>query len=307
MLESILINPQQPIYQLPLFTEIEQYQLLFDWNNTKKEYPLDKCIHQLFEEQVIKTPEAIAVEWEGEKLTYQELNQRANQLANYLQKLGVNPEVLVGICVERSLLMVVGLLGILKAGGAYVPLDPAYPAERLAYILDDSQAKVVLTQQQLVNLNSIPNTDLQVICLDTDWELISIQKDKNPQTQVKANNLAYVIYTSGSTGKPKGVIIEHLSLVNFTQTVRDKYGMNNRDRVLEAASISFDAAAEEMYLCLVSGATLVLRTAEMLDSIATFIQKCWEWKLTVLMVGTNAANSVRSKKQQNYFLLRLIL
>ena len=138
LLESILINPQQAISQLPLLTEIEEYQLLVDWNNTKKEYPLDKCIHQLFEEQVIKTPDAIAVEWEGEKLTYQELNQRANQLANYLQKMGVNPEVLVGICVERSLLMVVGLLGILKAGGAYVPLDPAYPAERLAYMLDDS-------------------------------------------------------------------------------------------------------------------------------------------------------------------------
>jgi amino acid adenylation domain-containing protein/non-ribosomal peptide synthase protein (TIGR01720 family) len=284
LLESILINPQQPISQLPLLTEIEQYQLLVDWNNTKKEYPLDKCIHQLFEEQVIKTPEAIAVEWEGEKLTYQELNQRANQLANYLQKLGVNPEVLVGICVERSLLMVVGLLGILKAGGAYVPLDPAYPAERLAYMLDDSQAKVLLTQQQLVN--SIPNTDLQVICLDTNWELISTQSDKNSQTQVKANNLAYVIYTSGSTGKPKGVMIEHRSLANFAQTVKDKYEISNRDRVLQAASISFDAAAEEIYPCLVSGATLVLRTAEMLGTVSTFIQKCWEWELTVLMMGT---------------------
>jgi amino acid adenylation domain-containing protein/non-ribosomal peptide synthase protein (TIGR01720 family) len=267
-----------------LLTEIEQYQLLVDWNNTKKDYPLDKCIHQLFEEQVIKTPDAVAVEIEGEKLTYQELNQRANQLANYLQKLGVNPEVLVGICVERSLLMVVGLLGILKAGGAYVPLDPAYPAERLAYMLDDSQAKVLLTQQQLVN--SIPNTGLEVICLDTDWELISTQSDKNPQTQVKANNLAYVIYTSGSTGKPKGVMIEHRSLVNLTQTVRDKYGMNNKDRVLQAASISFDAAAEEIYPCLICGGTLVLRTAEMLGAVSTFVQKCWEWKLTVLTVGT---------------------
>ncbi|MFO0142601.1 MAG: amino acid adenylation domain-containing protein, partial [Aphanizomenon sp.] len=244
----------------------------------------DKCIHQLFEEQVIKTPDAIAVELEGEKLTYQELNQQANQLANYLQKLGVNPEVLVGICVERSPLMLIGLLGILKAGGAYVPLDPSYPAERLAYMLDDSQAKVLLTQQQLVN--SIPNTGLQVICLDTNWELISTQSDKNPQTQVKANNLAYVIYTSGSTGKPKGVMIEHRSLANFAQTVKDKYEISNRDRVLQAASISFDAAAEEIYPCLVSGATLVLRTAEMLGTVSTFIQKCWEWELTVLMMGT---------------------
>jgi non-ribosomal peptide synthetase component F len=284
LVTGIVANPQQPISQLPLLTEIEQYQLLFDWNNTKKDYPLDKCIHQLFEEQVIKTPDSVAVEIEGEKLTYQELNQQANQLANYLQKLGVNPEVLVGICVERSPLMLIGLLGILKAGGAYVPLDPAYPAERLAYMLDHSQAKVLLTQQQLVN--SIPNTGLEVICLDTDWELISTQSDKNPQTQVKANNLAYVIYTSGSTGKPKGVMIEHRSLVNFAQTVKDKYEMSNRDRVLQAASISFDAAAEEIYPCLVSGATLVLRTAEMLGTVSTFIQKCWEWELTVLMMGT---------------------
>ncbi|MFZ4557807.1 MAG: non-ribosomal peptide synthetase, partial [Pseudanabaena sp.] len=284
LLESILINPQQPISQLPLLTEIEQQQLLVDWNNTKKEYPLDKCIHQLFEEQVIKSPDAVAVEFEGEKLTYQELNQRANQLANYLQKLGVNPEILVGISVERSPLMLIGLLGILKAGGAYVPLDPAYPAERLAYMLDDSQAQVLLTQQQLVD--SLPHTEAKVVCLDRDWELISAQSDKNPQTEVKANNLAYVIYTSGSTGKPKGVMIEHRALVNFTQTVKDKYGMSNKDRVLQAASISFDAAAEEIYPCLISGATLVLRTAEMLGAVSTFIQKCWEWELTVLMVGT---------------------
>ena len=284
LLENILIDPQQRISQLPLLTEIEQQQLLVDWNNTKKQYPLDKCIHQLFEEQVIKTPDAIAVEFEAEKLTYQELNQRANQLAHYLQELGVNPEVLVGISVERSPLMLIGLLGILKAGGAYVPLDPAYPAERLAYMLEDSQSQVLLTQQQLVS--SIPNTGLQVICLDTDWGLIANQSEQNPQTEVKANNLAYVIYTSGSTGNPKGVMIEHRSLVNFTQTVKDKYGMSNRDRVLQAASISFDAAAEEIYPCLISGATLVLRTAEMLGAVSTFIQKCWEWELTVLMMGT---------------------
>lgn len=284
LLESILINPQQPISQLPLLTEIEQYQLLVDWNNTKKEYPLDKCIHQLFEEQVIKTPDAIAVELEGEKLTYQELNQRANQLANYLQKLGVNPEVLVGICVERSLLMVVGLLGILKAGGAYFPLDPAYPAERLAYMLDDSQAQILLTQQQLID--SLPHTGTKVICLDSDWELISKQSEKNPQTEVKPHNLAYVIYTSGSTGKPKGVMIEHRSLVNLTQSARDVYGISNNDRILQSTSISFDSAAEEIYPCLTCGATLVLRTSEMLSSVSIFLQKCWEWKLTVLILVT---------------------
>ncbi|MCM2409885.1 non-ribosomal peptide synthetase, partial [Anabaena sp. PCC 7938] len=256
LLESILTNPEQPISQLPLLTEIEQHQLLIEWNNTKKDYPLDKCIHQLFELQVECNPDAVAVELAGEKLTYQELNQRATQLAHHLINLGVNADVLVGICVERTPLMVIGLLAILKAGGGYVPLDPAYPRERLAYMLDDSQAQILLTQQQLID--SLPSTGTKVICLDSDWELISKQSQKNPETEVKPHNLAYVIYTSGSTGKPKGVMIEHRSLVNFTLSVADKYKISNTDRILQAASISFDAAAEEIYPCLLSGATLVL-------------------------------------------------
>ncbi|WP_414516568.1 amino acid adenylation domain-containing protein [Nostoc sp. PCC 9305] len=293
LLAGIVANPQQPISQLPLLTEVEQHQLLVEWNNTKKDYPLDKYIHQLFEEQVRKTPDAFAVELEGEKLTYQELNKKANQLAHYLQKMGVNPEVLVGICVERSPLMLIGLWGILKAGGAYVPLDPAYPAERLAYMLNDSQAKVLLTQRQLVD--SLPNTGAKTICLDSDWDSIGAESEENPPTQVKGNNLAYVIYTSGSTGKPKGVMIEHRSLVNFVQAARDEYGINDRDRVLQAASISFDPAGEEIYPCLISGATLVLRTADMLSSIPIFLQKCWEWKLTVLILVTAYWNQLTSE------------
>ncbi|MEH2371916.1 AMP-binding protein [Nostoc sp.] len=168
-------------------------------------------------------------------------------------------------------------------------------------MLNDSQAQVLLTQRQLVD--SLPNTALQVICLDTDWELIDTHSEKNPQTEVKVNNLAYVIYTSGSTEKPKGVMIEHRSLVNFTQSVRDEYGINDRDgetpavgdRVLQAASISFDAAAEEIYPCLISSATLVLRTAEMLSSVSTFVQKCWDWKLTILMLGTAYWNQLTSE------------
>ena len=292
LLLGILTNPEQRIANLPLLTEAEQYHLLVEWNNTKKDYPLEKCIHKLFEEQVKKTPDAFAVELEGEKLTYQELNKKANQLAHYLQTLGVIPEVLVGVCVERSPLMVIGLLAILKAGGAYVPLDPTYPADRLAYMLNDSQAQVLVTQQSLIN--SIPNTEAKVICLDTDWDLIGTC-EKNPQTEVEASNLAYVIYTSGSTGKPKGVMIEHRSLVNFSQSVRDKYEMSDRDRVLQFASLSFDAAVEEIYPCLICGATLVLRTTEMLSSVSTFIQKCWEWQLTVLMVGTAYWNQLTSE------------
>jgi amino acid adenylation domain-containing protein/non-ribosomal peptide synthase protein (TIGR01720 family) len=293
LLTGIVANPQQSISQLPLITEVEQHQLLVEWNNTKKDYPLDKCIHQLFEDQVRKTPDAVAVEFDGEQLTYSELNAKANQVAHYLITLGVSPEVLVGICVERSPLMLIGLWGILKAGGAYVPLDPAYPADRLAYMLNDSQAQVLLTQGQLVK--SLPNTGAKTICLDSDWDLIGAQSEKNPHTQVKTNNLAYVIYTSGSTGKPKGVMIEHRSLTNFIQAIADRYGINSKDRVLQSASISFDAAAEEIYPCLTCGATLVLRTAEMLGSVSTFVQKCWEWQLTVLLLVTAYWNQLTSE------------
>jgi amino acid adenylation domain-containing protein len=293
LLLSILTNPIQRVSALPLLTQAERHQLLVEWNNTQVDYRLDQCMHQLFEEQVRKTPDALAVVYEDEQLTYQELNARANKIAHHLRTLGVVGEVLVGICLERSPLMIIGLLGILKAGGAYVPLDPAYPADRLAHMLNDSQASVLLTQRQLVD--SIPKTGAQVICLDSDWELISHQSEKNPLTSVQASNLAYVIYTSGSTGAPKGVMIEHRSLVNFTQSVRDKYGMSNTDRVLQAASISFDAAAEEIYPCLLCGATLVLRTAEMLGSISTFVQKCSRWQLTILMVGTAYWNQLTSE------------
>ncbi|MCV3214789.1 amino acid adenylation domain-containing protein [Plectonema radiosum NIES-515] len=293
LLEGIVANPIQPISQLPLLTEVEQHQLLVEWNNTQVDYPLDKCIHQLFEEQVRKTPDAVAVVYEDEQLTYGELNALANQLAHYLQKLGVREEVLVGICVERSPLMIVGLWGILKAGGAYVPLDPTYPSDRLAHMLDDSQAQILLTQQQLVD--SLPKTGAKVICLDVDWQLIATHSQNNPQTELAAHNLAYIIYTSGSTGKPKGVMIEHRSLVNFAQSARDEYGIGECDRVLQAASISFDSAGEEIYPCLVSGATLVLRTADMLSSIPTFLQKCREWKLTVLILVTAYWNQLTSE------------
>ncbi|BBD63728.1 amino acid adenylation [Nostoc commune NIES-4072] len=195
MLEGILAQPEQPISQLPLLTKAEQ-QLLLEFNHTQIEYTQDRCIHQLFEEQVERTPDAVALVFDSQQLTYRQLNERANQLANYLRTLGVKPEVLVGICVERSLEMVVGLLGILKAGGAYVPLDPAYPDERLSFMLSDAQVSVLLTQQQLVA--GLPNHEA-VVCLDTDWYHITKHCQKNPITEVTSHNLAYTIYTSGST------------------------------------------------------------------------------------------------------------
>ncbi|MGK7873458.1 MAG: condensation domain-containing protein, partial [Xenococcaceae cyanobacterium] len=207
LLEGILTNPEQRIFYLPLLTTAEKHQLLVEWNNTQADYPQDKCIHQLFEEQVEKTPDAVAVVFEDQQLTYGELNTRANQLAHYLRKLGVEPEVLVGICVERSVEMVVGLLGILKAGGAYVPLDPNYPNERLSYMLADSGVEVLLTQQSL--LESLPQNQAQMVCLDSDWGTIEQQSQENLDVKVHSDNLAYVIYTSGSTGVPKGVLVEH--------------------------------------------------------------------------------------------------
>ncbi|MGK7894453.1 MAG: amino acid adenylation domain-containing protein, partial [Xenococcus sp. (in: cyanobacteria)] len=284
LLQAIVAHPEAEVGKLPLLTEAELHQLLVEWNDTKVDYPQDKCIHELFEEQVAKTPDAVAVVFEEEQLTYQELNNRANQLAHYLQKLGVGPEVLVGICVERSLEMIVGLLGILKAGGAYVPIDPSYPPERLAYLLSDSEISILLTQNKLVS--ELPENEAQVICLERDWQVIINENEDNLINEIKPNNLAYVIYTSGSTGKPKGVMIEHKSLVNFTSTVKEEYGIISTDRILQFASISFDAAAEEIYPCLTCGATLVLRTDEMLSSTEIFLEKCRDSRLTVLDLPT---------------------
>lgn len=279
LLQAIVVNPHQPIGSLPLLGETERQQLL------ESNYTIDsphQCIHQLFAAQVAQTPEAVAVVFQDQQLTYQELNARANQLAHHLQTLGVGAEVLVGICVERSLEMIVGLLGILKAGGAYVPLDPAYPQERLSWILSDAQVSILVTQQKWQN--HLPPHTAKLVYLDTAFK--EEQHRENINIEVQLHHLAYVIYTSGSTGKPKGVMIEHQSLVHFTHTAKTVYEMQPGDRILQFASISFDAAAEEIYPCLISGGTLVLRTEEMLSSIAHFLEKCRDWQLTIIDLPT---------------------
>ena len=187
---------------MELLSEGEREQIVVGWNNTQAEYPREKCLHELFEEQVERSPEAVAVVYEGERLTYRELNERANQLGHYLRELGVGPEVLVGICVERSLEMVVGLLGILKAGGAYVPLDPEYPKERLSYMVKDAGLKLLVTQERLTR----EWEGCQVLV--TDAARAVDRKGSNLERQTQRQNLAYVIYTSGSTGRPKGVEID---------------------------------------------------------------------------------------------------
>ncbi|MEM7594535.1 MAG: amino acid adenylation domain-containing protein, partial [Cyanobacteria bacterium P01_A01_bin.83] len=218
------------------------------------------CIAELFEAQVRQTPNDVAVVFDQQKLTYQELNAQANQLAHYLQKLGVKPEVLVGICVERSLSMVIGLLAILKAGGAYVPLDPAYPKERLEYMLSDSQAAVLLTQSELVS--SLTAYQGDVVCLDSDWEAISTESEQNPSNDVTPDNLAYVIYTSGSTGKPKGVAMPHSCLLNLIGWQLDNTKVLENTNTLQFAPISFDVSFQEIFSTWCVGGTLVLISEE---------------------------------------------
>ncbi|QLE40070.1 amino acid adenylation domain-containing protein [Nostoc sp. C052] len=283
LLESIVDNPEQRISELPLLTQTQQ-QLLREWNQTHREYLNKECIHKLFAAQVDLTPYAVAIQQADEQLTYRELSDRANQLAHHLQSLGVKPETLVGICVERSLEMIVGLLGILKAGGAYIPLDPAYPQERLTDILEDTQLSILLTQERFQD--RLPNYAGKIICLDTDWLEIAQHSTANPINEVQLHNLAYMIYTSGSTGKPKGVMIEQRSLTNFTLTATHEYGINASDNILQFASICFDASVEEIFPCLLVGATLVLRTEEMLHSSDEFWRCCQEWQLTVLDLPT---------------------
>ncbi|MEG4941561.1 amino acid adenylation domain-containing protein [Microcoleus sp. F4-D5] len=257
LLEGIVANPEQKILELPLLTEFERQQLAA-WNDTETDDPKDACIHQLFEQQVELAPDAIALIFEDEQLTYQELNQRSNQLAHHLRNLGVGPEVLVGICVERSLEMVVGLLGILKAGGAYVPLDPAYPPDRLAFMLEDASVPVLLTQARLVE--SLPQNQARIVCLDTDWEVIERQSEENPGCSLTPENLAYLIYTSGSTGRPKGVLVGHRGLCNLAAAQIKIFNVQPNSRVLQFASLSFDVATSDLVIALCSGATLCIPT-----------------------------------------------
>ena len=217
-------------------------------------------IHHLIEAQVERSPEAIAVVFDEDQLTYRELDDRANQLARHLQTLGVTSDVLVGLCVERSITMLVGLLGILKAGGAYVPLDPKYPRDRIAHILADSQAPLLITEQSLVS--NLPDHTAQVLCLDTAWNQIETEDTANLQPTIQADNLAYVIYTSGSTGKPKGVQIEHRSLVNFLASMQTAPGLQTSDVMVAVTTICFDIAALELYLPLITGARVVIASTD---------------------------------------------
>lgn len=264
LLEGIVANPIGPISQLPLLTQPEQQQLLVEWNETTVEYPTDKCIHQLIEATVEQTPDAIAVVFSDQQLTYRELNDRANQLANHLLSLGVGPEVLVGLCMEPSLEMIVGLLGIFFAGGVYVPLDPRLPKHRLAFMLEDTEVSVLLTQKSLSV--ELPIHQAKVVYLDLEWEMIAHNSITMPASLVRPENLACVFYTSGSTGNPKGVLVVHQGLVNYALAACKDFELHKSDRILQLASLGFDVFLEELLPTWLSGATVVLRSSNVLIS-----------------------------------------
>jgi amino acid adenylation domain-containing protein len=267
LLESIVANPKQRLCNLSILTIAERHQLLIEFNrnqfkikNLKSKIQL--CFHQLFEAQVAETPNAIALVFEHQQLTYRELNNRANQLAHYLQQLGVIPDVLVGICVERSLEMIIGLLGILKAGGAYLPLEPSLPQSRLNFMLEDAKVSVLLTQEKL--LKHFQDFSNPIICIDEDWATITQHSQENPISCVTSDNLAYVIYTSGSTGQPKGVLIKHRGLSNLASAQIEVFNLQPSNRILQFASLSFDASIFEIVMALRTGATLYLAKKESL-------------------------------------------
>jgi non-ribosomal peptide synthetase component F/thioesterase domain-containing protein/acyl carrier protein len=292
LLTGIINNPEQRLCDLPLLSAAEQQQLLVLWNNTKVDYPEDICIHELFEAQVERTPDAIAliarsanaVVFEDQQLIYQQLNHQANQLAHYLQELGVGPEVLVGIYIERSLEMFISILAILKAGGAYLPLDPSHPQERLALMLEDAKPLVLITQTQLVA--KLPQHKARIICLNADLaSQFSQHSQQNPISKARPDNLAYVIYTSGSTGIPKGVMVTHQALVNHSIAAAKAYKLQPDDRILQFAAISFDVSAEELFPSWLSGSTVVIRPDRVL-SLADFQQFLEQEKITVLNLPT---------------------
>ncbi|MDQ3172664.1 MAG: amino acid adenylation domain-containing protein, partial [Acidobacteriota bacterium] len=256
LLEGIVSNPERRLSELPLLTEAERHQLLVEWNATESEFGRDQTVAEIFEAQVKRTPDAIAVVYEGEQLTYGELNRRANQVAHYLRGRGVRAEVLVGVMMERSLEMVIGLLGILKAGGAYVPLDAAYPQERLAFMLADAAVATLITEAKLVE--RVPkSSEAEMISLDTEWKVIGQESSENLESGAAAENLAYVIYTSGSTGQPKGVAVQHRSIVRLVKETN--YVVLTSDQVfLQFAPVSFDASTFELWGCLLNGARLVV-------------------------------------------------
>jgi amino acid adenylation domain-containing protein/non-ribosomal peptide synthase protein (TIGR01720 family) len=290
LLDRIIADPKMKIPSLELLSLEEKHQITIEWNNTSKPIPEDLCVHHLFEMRAQAMPDKVAVRmpvFEGrspKQLTYRELNDAANQLAHHLDSLGVGPETLVGLSIDRSLEMLIGMLGILKAGGAYVPLDPTYPKERLQYMIEDSGLRFLVTQPEI--FDRLPTMDGDWVVIDRDWDKISQYPKTNPELAVKSHHLAYVIYTSGSTGKPKGVMVQHSGIVNHNLSMIEICDLQANDRVLQFSTINFDAAVEEIFPTLAVGASLILRPGKLLMEAKSFIQLIEDEGITVLDLPT---------------------
>lgn len=303
LLNGIVEDPRRRLSELPLLSETELRQVIVDWNNNKTDYAREKCIHELFEAQAERTPNATAVVFGRQSLTYEELNHRANRLAHYLKKFSVGPDVLVGICVERSVEMVVGMLAILKAGGAYMPIESGYPRERLTFMLADAGAPVLLTQQPLVA--RLPKS-ANVLCLDSDWELVARESRKNLTCTTTPDNLAYVIYTSGSTGTPKGVAVPHRA-VNRLVLNTNYIQFNAGDRVAQTSNASFDAATFEVWGALLTGGTLVGITRDVSLSPADFARELRERKISAMFLTTALFNQLAAEVPDAFATVRTVM
>lgn len=314
LLESIIQDPAQRISDLSLMGDQERQRIVQDWNKTGAEYDLNRCVHQQFEDMAQRFPDAIALCARStrsgtpgamEQVKYADLNRYANQVAHYLQSHGVQTGDYVAVCAERSIESVVGILGILKCGAAYVPLDPKYPAERLAYVLQDSGASVILTQEHLAE--SLPGHDTQLVCLDKEWETISQQADVNPVSRVDPKQLAYMIYTSGSTGRPKGVQIEHRSLANLVAWHRAAYEVSPQDRATLLAGPAFDASVWETWPYLTAGASLHVPDEEILLSPTRLYQWLAEQEISLCFLPTPLAEAVLKESVPDGLRLRAML
>ena len=279
LLESIVADPHQRVRELPLLTAAERDEILVKWNNTASDHDYKRCVHQLFEEQAARTPDSLAVVFDDERVTYAELNERANQLGHYLKELGVAPEMRVGILLERSVEMAVALLAILKAGGAYVAFDPSYPPERLRYMLEDSGVTMLLTQRNV--MAGQPEFNVRPVFLDEERDTIARHERGNVAADIDPSNIVYLVYTSGSTGRPKGILIEHGSLVNAAYAFINKHRMTERDRLLQFASLSFDVAAEEFFSAWLSGGCVVMRP-ETVMSYPEFVSLLQREEITIV-------------------------
>jgi amino acid adenylation domain-containing protein len=308
LLEGIVAHPEKRIADLQILSECELHQLLVEWNSTKADYAKKLCVHQLFEAQAERTPDAIALVLEDKQLTYRQLNTLSNQLAHYLKKQGFGAEDLIGICVGRSLEMVVGMLGILKVGAAYLPLDPTYPSERLNFILKDAQVPLVLTSSHWLEKEKFASIELsRVICLDQDWEKIVQKSEDNPISNVTAGNLAYVIYTSGSTGKPKGVQVQHSNLLNLVYWHQQAFGVSPLDRSTQIAGVAFDACVWEVWPYLTAGASIYFPN----DETRLSPEKLRDWlvlkAITISFLPTPLAEKILQIEWPQNTPLRLLL